>query len=206
MNHEPQAFQTENEFVSIEQTQGEHRMNNIHNRRTGRAEMWLRVALAIAAVFSIFGFAQSAAAAGAVQISGTGAAAGPGACIDPVTGPLGQSPDFSVDLNGDLAGCLYVFVESYSCTPSGVYIERGTEIYVGGGDPGDDGQFTTTYLFTAKFSDCDNLSGQFFGRCQHPIVAGSGTGDYEGVTGRLDFKDNVETAIATYRGHLRFGK
>jgi hypothetical protein len=179
-------------------------MNTANYYQSGPAEMWLRVALAIAAVFSIFGFAQTAAAAGATQISGTGAAAGLGACVDPVTGPLGQSPDFSVDLNGDLAGCLYVFVESYSCTPSGVYIERGTEIYVGSGSPGDNGQFTTTYLFTAKFSDCDNLAGQFFGRCQHPIVAGSGTGDYEGVTGRLDFKDNVETGTATYRGHLQY--
>jgi hypothetical protein len=179
-------------------------MNTANYYQSGPAEKGFRVMLIIAAVFSIFGFAHTAAAAGVTQISGTGAAAGPGACVDPVTGPLGQSPDFSVDLNGDLAGCLYVFVESYSCTPSGVYIERGTEIYVGGGGPGDNGQFTTTYLFTAKFSDCDNLAGQFFGRCQHPIIAGSGTGDFAGVTGRLDFKDNVETGTATYRGHLQY--
>jgi hypothetical protein len=39
----------------------------------------------------------------------------------------------------------------------------------------------------------DNLSGEIFGRCQHPIVEGSGTGNYEGVGGQLFFKDDVES-------------
>jgi hypothetical protein len=49
-----------------------------------------------------------------------------------------------------------------------------------------------------------NLSGEIFGRCKHPIVEGSGTGIYEGVSGQLFFKDNVETGTFSYRGHLRY--
>jgi hypothetical protein len=49
-----------------------------------------------------------------------------------------------------------------------------------------------------------NLSGEIFGRCKHPIVEGSGTGIYEGVSGQLFFKDNVETGTFSSRGHLRY--
>jgi hypothetical protein len=35
-------------------------------------------------------------------------------------------------------------------------------------------------------------------------VEGSGTGIYEGVSGQLFFKDNVETGTFSYRGHLRY--
>ena len=41
------------------------------------------------------------------------------------------------------------------------------------------------------------------GRCQHPIVSGSGTGGFAGATGRLDFKDIIEDPITyVYRGHI----
>lgn len=142
----------------------------------------------------------SVSAAGATQISGVGFFAEEGECTD----PEGAGADFANNLTGDLEGCLYVFVESYQCTPSGVYIETGSEIYVGGGGEGDSGTFRTTYLFTAKYEDCENLSGQIFGRCQHPIVAGSGTEEYEGVTGRLDFKDDIEAGNFPFTGHLRW--
>ncbi len=135
---------------------------------------------------------------GAKQISGIGFFAEPEECTD----PEGAGADFANNMTGDLEGCLYVFVETAECRPSGVYKETGTEIYVGEG-----GTFSTTYRFTAKYDDCPNLQGQQFGRCQHPIVAGSGTGVFEGVTGRLDFKDNIEGGQAVnfpYRGHLRW--
>jgi hypothetical protein len=61
----------------------------------------------------------------------------------------------------------------------------------------------TTYRFTAKYKDCPNLVEEIFGRCQHPIVEGSGTGDFEGVTGRFDIKDEDPVAFP-YRGHLRW--
>lgn len=139
--------------------------------------------------------AASVSAAGATQISGVGYFAEAGDCAD----PEGAGADFANNLTGDLEGCLYIFVETYECSPSGTYRETGTEIYVGEG-----GTFGTTYLFTGKFDDCPNLLGQHFGRCQHPIVAGSGTGTYEGVTGRLDFKDDIAAGNFPYRGHLNW--
>jgi hypothetical protein len=70
------------------------------------------------------------------------------------------------------------------------------------------GTFWTTYKFEAKFEDCSEdgsyLGMEIFGRCQHPIVKGSGTGVFEGVTGRLDFKDDIAAGNFPYRGHLNF--
>lgn len=44
------------------------------------------------------------------------------------------------------------------------------------------------------------------GRCQHPLVAGSGTGGFAGATGRVDFKDIIGDPITyVYRGHIRVG-
>ena len=78
-------------------------------------------------------------------------------------------------------------------------METGTEIFVS-----EDGTFETTYRFEAKYEDPANLVGEIFGRCQHKIVKGSGTGNFEGVTGRIDFKDDVEAGDFPYRGSLRF--
>lgn len=173
----------------------------------GGAKKWLRVTIAVAVMSTIafIGFVAPVSAAGATQISGTGHFAGPDECVESVTNAEGQEADFAIKLTGDLEGCLYTFVETWECSPSGTYRETGTEIYVGGGGEGDDGRFSTTYRFEAKYEDCANLGGEIFGRCQHPIVAGSGTGDYEGVTGRLDFKDEVgEVITLDYRGHLQY--
>jgi len=80
-------------------------------------------------------------------------------------------------MTGDLEGCLYVFPQTGNCTPSGIYHETGTEIFVDGDG---DGTFETTYKFMAKLTDCPDLATELWGRCQHPIVAASGTGIYEG--------------------------
>jgi hypothetical protein len=109
--------------------------------------------------------------------------------------------DFALIMTGDLDGCLYTFVETAQSSPSGTYRETGTERFV---DSDGRGTFLTTYRFEAKYEDVDTLSGEIFGRCQHPIVEGSGTGIFEGVTGILFFKDEVETGNFLYRGHLRF--
>lgn len=137
-------------------------------------------------------------AAGATQVSGIGRFADEGECTD----PEGAGSDFASVLEGDLDGCVYVTVETWSCTPSGVYLETGTEIFVVESSDGRSGTFSTTYRFSAKFEDCAGLTGQIFGRCQHPIVAGSGTEDFEGVTGRIDFKDDVAAGNFPYTGHL----
>lgn len=143
-----------------------------------------------------------ARADGAIQISGIGYFDVDGECID----SEGEGADFVILMTGDLEGCRYVFVETFEDSPSGTYRERGTEILVVkyGGKTG---TFETTYHFTGKFEDVASWSGEQFGNCHHPIVEGSGTGDFEGVTGRLDFRDNVEDGIAVnypYRGHLEW--
>jgi hypothetical protein len=115
----------------------------------------------------------------------------------------GLTSEWTLVLEGDLAGCWYTdTIDTGKETPSGVYIETGTETFVGCMSvDGEEkcGSFSTTYRFSSKFAASGD---QIFGRCQHPIVAGSGTGDFAGATGRLDFKDNVETGEAAYRGHV----
>ena len=139
------------------------------------------------------------AAQGATQIAGLGEPGSLAECTD----TEGAGADFVLQLTGDLTGCHYVFVESATCSPSGTFREGGTELFVGQYH-GETGTFGTTYTFTAKYEDCPNFAVEIFGRCQHPIVAGSGTGVFEDVTGRLDFKDDIAAGNFPYRGHLRW--
>jgi hypothetical protein len=141
----------------------------------------------------------SALAAGATQIEGIGFFADPGECTD----LEGTGSTFALLMTGDLQGCHYVFVETAECSPSGTYRETGHEIFVGLYN-GESGTFLTTYGFEAKYQDCPNLVGEIFGRCQHPILKTSGEGVFAGVTGRLDFKDDIEEGNFPYRGHLRY--
>jgi hypothetical protein len=138
-------------------------------------------------------------AGGADQISGIGYFDLAGECDD----PEGEGSVLAVQLTGDLEGCVYAFVETSVCRPSGTYMETGYDIFVAVGE-GAEGTFVTPYRFTGKFEDCPNLAEEKFGRCHHPIEEGSGTGDFEGVTGRLVFRDNVETGELPYRGHLKW--
>jgi hypothetical protein len=139
---------------------------------------------------------------GATQISGVGFFAENADCD--ITA---QGADFALRLTGNLEGCLYVFVESHDCSPGGTYREQGTELFIGRYN-GIEGSFETAYKFEAKYEGCSEdgfyLGAEIFGRCQHPIVNGSGTGVFDGVKGRLDFKDDVETATFPYRGHLKY--
>jgi hypothetical protein len=156
--------------------------------------------LVAATLLALIIAAPAALAGGATQISGVGVFDDPpadGDCND----PEGVGDDYALVLTGALEGCLYTFVETAQSSPSGTYRETGTETFVAS-----DGvsTFTTTYRFEAKYEDVANLSGEIFGRCQHPIVEGSGTGIYEGVSGILLFKDDVETGEFLYRGHLRY--
>ena len=157
--------------------------------------------IALAMVALITGFLTTpspASAGGAIQIAGVGL---PAATVD--CDPASQGADFALKMTGDLAGCHYVFVETAECSPSGTYRETGTELFVGDYN-GEAGRFRTTYRFTAKYQDCPNLVEEIFGRCQHPIVGGSGEGVFEGVSGRLDFKDDIAAGDFPYRGHLRW--
>jgi hypothetical protein len=164
-------------------------------------------ALAVVALSGVFLTVPSPAlAGGATQIAGLGLfddEVNPQCPLDTVTGPEGQSPDFANVMEGDLEGCLYVFIESAVASPSGTYRETGTETFVGSYNGGA-GTFQTTYQFEAKYVDVANLAGEIFGRCQHPIVEGSGTGVFAGASGRLNFKDDIAAGNFPYRGHLRY--
>lgn len=137
---------------------------------------------------------------GAKQISGIGYYAAAGACTD----AEGENASYVLTLTGSLTGCHYVFVETAKCSPGGTYTETGTETFVGTYD-GQSGTFSTTYVFTAKYADCDALAGEVEGRCQHPFINGSGTGVFKGVKeARLDMRDDVGAGNFPYRGHLLY--
>lgn len=148
---------------------------------------------------------KASASKGATQISGTGYFDNSEApdCDD----SEGEGADFALLLTGDLEGCLYVYVDSHSCSPSGTYRETGTEKFVGT-YKGEAGTFMTSYRFEAKYEGCDGdgffLGAEIFGRCQHPITKDSGSGIFNGVSGRLDFKDDVVTGELPFRGHLKY--
>ena len=137
-------------------------------------------------------------AGGATQISGLGS-------YDARCDPTSVDPDasYAIILHGDLEGCLYTFVETAESSPSGTYRETGTELFVGSTSEGA-GTFETTYRFEAKYEDLNDPATEIFGRCQHPIVEGSGTGIFEGASGILLFKDDIEAGNFPYRGHLRW--
>ena len=141
-------------------------------------------------------------AGGATRIAGVAFFANPDAdeCVGDAEG---NGSDFALKMTGDLEGCHYVFIADATCSPSGTYRETGTEIFVGEYN-GQVGTFATTYLFTAKLESCPDLATEIWGRCQHPIVRGTGTDDFEGVTGRFDIKDDLEAGNFPYRGHLRW--
>ncbi len=96
-------------------------------------------------------------------------------------------------MSGSLEGCWYTRVDTVkdNGAPSGVYLETGREVFVGSLDGGPDGVFTTTYRFESKWDPDVSTGSEVRGRCQHPIVAGSGTGGFAGASGRVDFKDIV---------------
>ena len=148
---------------------------------------------------TVFAAANPTRADGATQISGIGFYAAPGACTD----AEGQGADYALTMTGDFSGCHYVFIETSRCTPGGAYFETGTETFVGTYN-GATGTFKTNYIFTATYQDCPTFVGEIAGRCEHPIEHGSGTGVFEGVTGRFDMKDDVEVGNFPYRGHLLF--
>jgi hypothetical protein len=153
--------------------------------------------LAVVALISVVSTAPSPAlAGGATQISGVAFLDDEDLCDSG-----GVDADFALIMTGDLEGCLYTFVQTAESSPSGTYRETGTELFVASDGVG---TFETTYRFEAKYEDVDALSGEIFGRCQHPIVEGSGTGIYEGVSGRLFFKDDVEAGNVPHRGHLQY--
>jgi hypothetical protein len=154
---------------------------------------------ALAATFVLAGSlaAGSPANAAALQISGTAAFDSTGQCPE-LAGFTDYPP---IVMSGDLDGCWYTNIESAVTKPSGVYLESGEETFVGSLGGGATGTFTTTYKFEAKLAADGS---EIWGRCQHPLVNGSGTGGFEGLGGRVNFKDIIgsEGVTYVYRGHI----
>lgn len=119
-----------------------------------------------------------------------------------------QGATFALTMTGDLEGCLYVFVDKFSCN-DGNYLEKGRELFIGT-YKGKSGSFWTTYDFQAKFEGCNPdgtyAGAEISGQCQHPIVKGSGTGVFAGVTGRFDMIDDVKAKPINYPylGYFKF--
>jgi len=170
------------------------------------------ICLVFCAALTIFGCSkdnsarQSASdlsnASAATQVSGVGFIYADDPCD-----AVGQGAAFALTLTGDLEGCDYFFIDEFECSPSGTYREKGRELFVGT-YKGQSGTFRTTYRFEGKYEGCpengEPLGAEIFGRCQHPIVEGSGTGIFEGITGRFNFIDDIEAGNYPYKGHLKF--
>jgi hypothetical protein len=187
-----------------------HNLSPSPTRRGGldhslwRSAMRIR-ALLFAGLFVALSLVAAPANA-ANQISGE-------AQLIPSSAPLSRCPvesgypDYSaIEMTGSLEGCWYTKILTpipFETTPSGVYLESGEEKFVGSLNGGPRGTFTTTYKFEAKLDTVTGL--EIKGRCQHKIVAGSGTGGFAGASGRVDFKDIIDGATVTYeyRGHIR---
>lgn len=140
----------------------------------------------------------ASAGSGAAQIGGIGTFD-----IDQEICDRGDAEEIfpPVVMTGDLNGCWYTDSFTGTSHPSGTYQETGTETFVGClADGTTCGTFGTTYRFEGKFAPDGS---EIFGRCQHPIVSGSGTEGFEGVSGRVDFKDDVDAGLLRYRGYLK---
>jgi hypothetical protein len=114
----------------------------------------------------------------------------------------------SFTMTGDLVGCWYTdTLVLDGLHPSGTVQLSGTEHFVGCLDLGGDGScgagdptgtFSTTFTFTGKY---DTSGNEIHGRCNHPIV--SGTGGFAGSGGVINFIDDVTTGDASYTGSIR---
>jgi hypothetical protein len=99
---------------------------------------------------------------------------------------------FASVLTGDLIGCLYAFVTDYKYSSGWICREKGT-IFLVSNYHGKDSTFEVDYQFRGKFEKCNvPKRPKFYGRCHHQVIMGSGIDVFEGVIGRLDFKDDVE--------------
>jgi hypothetical protein len=139
------------------------------------------------------------------QISGVGVFDTAGTtCSSPPEGYADYVSYPPIVLNGSLKGCWYTKVDTFKDhgAPSGIYLESGREVFVGSLNGGLVGLFTTTYKFQSKWDPNVSTGSEVWGRCEHPIVTGSGTGGFAGATGRVNFRDVVADGSFTYRGHI----
>jgi len=150
----------------------------------------------------------------AVMLLGVAPAGASGATVvrgeqgPPVADCNGEESLGTYEMTGDLVGCWYT--DTFENPHNGVNTSTftGTEHFTGCIDTSGDGTcttegtgtFSTTFVFIAKFVD----GREVHGHCHHPIVAGSGTGVFEGATGSVSFHDVVtpDLVTATYQGSI----
>jgi hypothetical protein len=114
--------------------------------------------------------------------------------------------------SGDLVGCIYGIREPAEQRPGGTINVPADEVFIGCLDDVC-GSFLLRARITNKWDGPPGVGDQIDGRCQHKIVSGTGTGDFVGVEGRLDFKDIIVrdergeliSLSFAYRGHLSIG-
>jgi hypothetical protein len=165
-----------------------------------------RMGVLVALAFSTTMVGSAPVSAASNQISGIGIFDTSGmTCPGPPEGYADFVSYPPIILTGSLEGCWYTKIESVkdNGAPSGIYLESGREVFVGSLNGGPTGLFATTYKFESKWDPDVSTGTEVRGRCQHPIVAGSGTGGFDGATGRLDFKDVVANGSYLYRGHVK---
>jgi hypothetical protein len=158
--------------------------------------------------------------AAASALAATGAFAAPGNTqVDGIqtTVTVGDFDDptddvFWMDGNGGgkpgLIGYWYTRSMTFGVfTPSGVITATGTEEFVGCLDSNGDGSCgvsepdgTLWMSFQASVKYDPVTFVQLHGRCHHPITRG--TGDFEGATGMVRFKDDPAAGCSYYSGHI----
>ena len=159
-----------------------------------KARRWASRALAATMLLALALPATVAAGSGALVVRG----------IQLEYGSCGENSD-GYEMTGDLVGCWWI-TDFQPQTPDDRHNLRatGTELFVGwiGSRYG---SFETTFQYTAKMDGPWGTSAEIHGRCHHPIKAGSGTGDFVGITGELSFKDVVDgpTPFYPYWGSVR---
>ena len=83
-------------------------------------------------------------------------------------------------MTGSLEGCWYtkILTTKDNGAPSGIYqgARRGGSSEASMAGPA--GTFATTYKFTSKWDPDVSTGSEVHGRCEHPIVDGSGTGGF----------------------------
>ena len=168
--------------------------------RTALPRLALLVVLPVSAALALPAPAAAAGAAGKnTQIGGPAIFESSPGDVCPAA-PAGFADYPALVLTGSLTGCWYTQVLTRKTTRSGVYLETGRELFVGSLDGGPEGTFLTTYRFESKFAPDGS---EVFGRCQHPLIRGSGRGGFAGATGRVDYKDIIGVPVTyVYRGHI----
>jgi hypothetical protein len=163
-----------------------------------------RLAVLLALVVGLMVALAAPAGAATNQLSGVAVFDTTGVCPAPPTGYEDFTDLPPLVMTGSLEGCWYtnILTTKDNGAPSGIYQERGEEVFIGSLDGGPVGTFATTYKFTSKWDPDPSTGSEVHGRCQHPLVAGTGTGGFAGATGRVDFKDDVTTGEFLYRGHI----